>query len=366
VVFVSIGWPGRDEVGGVSRHGFRLATELAPLVDLTIVTSAGGSPTPVPGAELVLLRDWPTRLGHYYRFPLDVRRFVRSRRPDIVHAFGDDWALPRGPFGWVRTFHGSSWSEARASRPLRAANHLVLAALEQLVRFRADVRVAVAPESQRMFGTQYLMAPISPLAITGERRPTAHPSVAFVGAWGSRKRGRLAAEAVARARAELGVEVGLTVFGNEADRSEWPDWVEFVSDATDAELQARVRDSWVLIAPSSYEGFGIPVFEALALGTPVVASPTPGSEYLAGRFASPEALRLAGDAELGTALIARLREGPLLSGATAARLQEVSATMLDEASARFLVERIYRRALGRRRRRTDPLGYARRENDDRG
>jgi len=37
------------------------------------------------------------------------------------------------------------------------------------------------------------------------------------------------------------------------------------------------RRTWVYASPSSYEGFGLPYLEAMACGTPVVASPNPGS-----------------------------------------------------------------------------------------
>jgi glycosyltransferase involved in cell wall biosynthesis len=40
--------------------------------------------------------------------------------------------------------------------------------------------------------------------------------------------------------------------------------------------------AWVYASPSTYEGFGLPYVEAMACGTPVVATPNPGSQEVLG------------------------------------------------------------------------------------
>ena len=49
-------------------------------------------------------------------------------------------------------------------------------------------------------------------------------------------------------------------------------WARFPGFVTDAELAALMEASLALIFPSLYEGFGMPILEAMAFGTPVLSS----------------------------------------------------------------------------------------------
>jgi glycosyltransferase involved in cell wall biosynthesis len=85
------------------------------------------------------------------------------------------------------------------------------------------------------------------------------------------------ARAVEAAR-QLGVElraVGASGWGG----VDIPGWIGRVDDS---ELAALYRGARCLVFPSLYEGFGLPVLEAMACGTPVVTSRGGATEEVAG------------------------------------------------------------------------------------
>lgn len=300
-------WPGGSHAGGVARYAHRLARDLQGAVDLSIVT-IDGDRTGFESTKFLELQRPSNRFSRYYGLPLKIEKRVAQSKPDVVHSFGDDWGM-RHRWPLVRTFHGSALGEARSSRGLRKANHYLLSGLEHLSARKADLRIAVGGDSMREFQCDVAMPPVTPIQRTFNSRH-AQPTAVFIGSFGGRKRGWMVAEAISEMRRLERVNARLIVIGPKEDAQYWPDWVEHRSGLDDEAVQSEVAAAWVLAAPSEYEGFGIPAYEALALGTPVVTSPTPGSLFLRDLLDGTSGLNLVLDAEFTEALLTALRDGP--------------------------------------------------------
>lgn len=63
------------------------------------------------------------------------------------------------------------------------------------------------------------------------------------------------------------------------------EWVHFPGFVPDAELPQWYQAAELFVYPSRYEGFGLPVVEAMACGTPVICADAPGVREVAGNAA---------------------------------------------------------------------------------
>jgi alpha-1,3-rhamnosyl/mannosyltransferase len=155
----------------------------------------------------------------------------------------------------------------------------------------------------------------------------------FVGAIQARKRPLEALEA-ARAAA-----LPLVVAGPEKDRALARALREGGADlrgyVEKDELARLYRGAAALVMPSRFEGFGLPVLEAMACGTPVIAADEPALREVAG-----EAAVYAEDGDFAAAARRALAEGARLSAAGVERAGRFSWA----ETARRTVE-VYRRLL---------------------
>jgi glycosyltransferase involved in cell wall biosynthesis len=211
---------------------------------------------------------------------------------DVLHLHGDDWLYVRRPLPTVRTFYGSALQEARtATRLRRQASQLGIFGLELLASRLATATYVLTPERDRTYrprGT--LGCGVDVHRRAGDER-AATPTILFVGTWSGRKRGALLAQAFAEHVLPRHPSAELVMV---ADRIEPAPGIRWIDRPSDDELRTLYREAWVFCLPSAYEGLGIPYLEAMAEGTPVVATPNPGAEYLlcdgAGVLATPDRL----------------------------------------------------------------------------
>jgi glycosyltransferase involved in cell wall biosynthesis len=270
------------------------------------------------------------------RMSWSLPRLLRRLRPELAHF---QHALPLGWGGRsIVTLHDLHFEHDPGVMGI--ADRLTFKAVVPRAARRARHVLAVSERTKRdaiaLYGIRADKITVTPHGVDpafgpGERDPGDY--LLFVGAVQQRK-DPLAALTAARA-----VGLPLVVVGPEkeaelaaalrAGGADVRGWV-----AQD-ELADLYRGAAALILPSRHEGFGIPVLEAMASGTPVVLSADPALREVAGDAAS-----YAADGDLAGAVERALADSDRLSKAGLARAR----TFTWEATARSTAE-VYREVL---------------------
>jgi glycosyltransferase involved in cell wall biosynthesis len=213
-----------------------------------------------------------------------VPRALRRLRPALAHF---QHALPprwRGPM--VVTVHDLSFEQTPAAMGYR--DRAIFKVVVPWSVGRARHVIAVSERTKRDLGELYRVPEeritVTPHGIDPAFGPggegDAGGYLLFVGAIQARKNPLAAAEAAA----EVGLP--LVVAGPEREpalarelRLRGADLRGYVEKD---ELARLYRGAAALVLPSRYEGFGLPVLEAMACGTPVVVNPDPALQEVAG------------------------------------------------------------------------------------
>jgi glycosyltransferase involved in cell wall biosynthesis len=254
---------------GTARHvrGLLGALRERPGIDLELLSFGG------PGRVSSVTRDalwYPLGLGRRAR-SLDVlhcttfRGPVATRVPRVLTVH--DLAILRAPEAFPRwhRFYG----RAGLTHVLREADAIV--AVSEFTRGETVELAGVSPDRVRVVpnGVDAVFGP------DGQRAEGDY--VLAVATLEPRKNLGRAVDAARELGEELRV-VGARGWGG-VDVEGW------VGEIPDAELAALYRGARCVVYPSLYEGFGLPVLEAMACGTPVVTSVGTAMEEVAGEAA---------------------------------------------------------------------------------
>jgi glycosyltransferase involved in cell wall biosynthesis len=188
-----------------------------------------------------------------------------------------------------------------------------------------------------LYGTPDAKVVVTPNAVDpafGPGEADGEPYLLFVGAIQERK------DPLAAADAAAAVGLPLVVVGPEKEpalaRELERRGARLRGYVAKPQLATLYRGAAALVLPSRYEGFGLPVLEAMASGTPVVAAPEPALQEVAG-----DAALYAEPGELADAVRRALAERERLS---AAGLERAKGFSWDETARRTAA--VYREVLG--------------------
>jgi glycosyltransferase involved in cell wall biosynthesis len=277
----------------------------------------GIEPLPLPARSQELRMVWT------------LPRLLRRVEPALAHF---QHALPLGWRGRsVVTLHDLHFE--RDPAVMGIVDRLTFKAVVPRAARNADAVIAVSQRTKADAVELYGIPPekitvtphgVDPAFSPGDAAPGGY--LLFVGAVQARK------DPLAAVRAAREAGLPLVVAGPEKEpelarqlRAEGADLRGWVDKSELAELY---RGASALVLPSRFEGFGLPVLEAMASGTPVVVSDDPALREVAGDAAAPSVAAALADR-------GRYRELGL------ARAKQFSW----EETARRTVE-VYRRVLG--------------------
>ena len=341
--------PAYEQGGGIGRYVRELCAALSALdsTNRYRLFLAGAARSSLPAPPAPNFRWQPTRLSAHWlariwqraRIPLPVETFTGA--VDLFHA--TDFVLPPTLPGTrtLLTVHDLSFVRVpdAASPPLKAyldvvvprsvakADH-VLADSEATKADLIDLYGTKAEKISVLYsGVDRRFRPVTSAASTRAVREkyglSGREYLLSVGTVQPRKNYSRVIRALSQVRLR-GMDLHYAIAGGQGwleeemkqtiTQTSLRDQVHLLGFVDDGDLPALYSEAQTLLMPSLYEGFGLPVLEAMACGTPVIASDVSSLPEVAGDAAlmvdpydsdaiADAILRIQADADLRASLI---------------------------------------------------------------
>lgn len=247
--------------------------------EVTVFSQTGASADSLYRVEVVP----PRRHIRTFCFAWDLRK-VDFSRFDVLNAHGDDWFLcgTRRP-RHVHTFHGSCLAETlHVPGLVGKARMAALALCELSPLLLADELVTVSENTRRYIPGIRHVIPCGVDTTTFRPCPESEkadrPTILFVGTMHNRKRGQLLLDLFRQQIQPKIPTAQLWCVCEPPPGQSSGNGVHYFGRIPHDTLTDLYRKAWVFCLPSTYEGFGVPYIEAMASGTPVVATPNVGAK----------------------------------------------------------------------------------------
>ena len=298
--------PARQQSGGIGRY-VRELTAALPALDQTtsyrLFVSGASKPLPPPPAANFIWKPtpipprWLARVWHRARMPIPIEDF--TGQIDLFHA--TDFVLPPTlpSTRTLLTVHDLSFVRVppAASPPLRAyLNRVVPRSVKMADHILADSQ-ATKDDLQELYDTAADKITVLYSGVSSRFQPVADEArldqvktkygltgldyLLSVGTVQPRKNYSRVIRALASLR-QQGCDLRYVIAGGKGwledemrqtiAETKLGDAVHLLGFVDDDDLPALYSAARMLVMPSLYEGFGLPILEAMACGIPVIAS----------------------------------------------------------------------------------------------
>ncbi|MCU1439756.1 MAG: glycosyltransferase family 1 protein [Rhodoglobus sp.] len=271
---------------GISRYGARLVEELAKLHPVTMLIQ--------DERQLEMLPHLPWVLGPSYTSPGEpfVALSVNKHDPDVVFTPMQTMGPAFRKYGLVTTVHDLIYYTHRTPpRDLHWALRLVWRGyhlwwgFQRALLNRADAHLVDSQTTRELMQRHRLTRNPMHVVLLGTEQPALPPrrtaperrDLVYMGSFMRYKNVDLLVRAMTslpgyrlRLMSRVAPEEKTRLIALAPEGS-----LEFLDGATDEQYEAALTSATALVSASRDEGFGLPVVEAQALGTPVLLSDIP-------------------------------------------------------------------------------------------